>query len=130
MKDKKILRTSSFSDFGNHSDGETEIGRQMEIEITTRGVADKIVELYHELCPSQQRVRRLTHQRRRNISNRFKQYGRKIETFDVLFRKVEASDFLSARTGKRTKPFGLDWIIKPENMIKILEGYYENEDRI
>jgi hypothetical protein len=38
---------------------------------------------------------------------------------------VQDSDFLTGRTGKFTASF--DWIIKPANRQKILEGNYANK---
>lgn len=42
-----------------------------------------------------------------------------------LFKKVEASDFLTGRNGRWGK-CGLDWVLKPENLSKIMEGNYDN----
>lgn len=38
--------------------------------------------------------------------------------------RIQASDFLSGRSGKFTATF--DWVLEPKNIIKILEGNYEN----
>lgn len=42
-----------------------------------------------------------------------------------IFAKVEQSDFLTGRNGRWGK-CGLDWILKPENLCKIIEGNYDN----
>ena len=42
-----------------------------------------------------------------------------------VFARVEKSDFLSGRNGRWGK-CGIDWILKPENFSKIMEGNYDN----
>ncbi len=44
-------------------------------------------------------------------------------SFEEFFKRVEASDFLCGRTGGFRATF--DWILKPENMFKILSGNYD-----
>ena len=67
---------------------------------------------------------RLTNNRRTAIKNRWKEYG-DLEAFRTLFAKTEASDFLSGRNGKWTN-CNFDWLMKPSNMVKVLEGNYDN----
>ena len=83
-----------------------------------------IVDLFHELCPSLPKLMRLTNNRRTAIKNRWKEYG-DLEAFRTLFARAEASDFLSGRNGKWTN-CNFDWLMKPSNMIKVLEGNYDN----
>ncbi|HPT36628.1 MAG TPA: hypothetical protein PK309_08915 [Bacillota bacterium] len=83
-----------------------------------------IVDLFHELCPSLPKLMRLTNNRRTAIKNRWKEYG-DLEAFRTLFARAEASDFLSGRNGKWTN-CNFDWLIKPSNAVKVLEGTYDN----
>lgn len=46
-------------------------------------------------------------------------------TFEELFKRVQSSDFLSGKNGK-WYGCNFDWIIKPENLKKILSGAYDN----
>ena len=39
-----------------------------------------------------------------------------------LFKQIDESDFLSGRSGDWSATF--DWVMKPANMVKILEGNY------
>lgn len=41
-------------------------------------------------------------------------------------RRVEASDFLSGRNKKWTK-CNFDWLLKPDNFAKVMEGNYDND---
>ncbi|ABR48552.1 hypothetical protein Amet_2398 [Alkaliphilus metalliredigens QYMF] len=50
-----------------------------------------------------------------------------ITVFERLFAMAEASDFLSGRNGKWTN-CNFDWLLNEDNMIKTLEGSYENKE--
>lgn len=45
--------------------------------------------------------------------------------WDHVCKAVEASDFLSGRSGKWTN-CNIDWVMKPANFTKVLEGNYDN----
>lgn len=47
------------------------------------------------------------------------------EEFTPVFKKIEQSDFLTGRTGS-WHGCSLDWILKPANWQKIIEGNYDN----
>lgn len=82
-----------------------------------------IVASYNRICVSLPHVRDLTDQRRRAIKGAVKQVER-AGGFECLFRRVEASDFLSGRAGSWQA--GFDWILRPANLTKVLEGNYDN----
>ena len=50
--------------------------------------------------------------------------------FTAFFEKVENSDFLTGRNNRwsynGTKKAGFDWLLRPENVEKILSGRYDN----
>jgi len=85
-----------------------------------------IVDLYLEICPSLPRMRVLTEKRRQQIRARWKKYP-DIEIFREVFSKAELSDFLSGRSGKWTS-CNFDWLLNENNMVKVLEGNYDNRD--
>lgn len=84
-----------------------------------------VVDLFNSICISMPKVKNLSENRKRNIKNANKKLNGNFEDF---FRKVECSDFL---TGRSEKWHGccFDWILKPQNLIKIIEGNYDNEDK-
>lgn len=88
----------------------------------------KIVDLYHKLCPSLPRVKVLTNTRRRYIRSRWKEHP-DLAFWESFFNRVEQSDFLTGRAdyGNR-KPFiaDLEWLVRPNNFAKVLEGRYDN----
>lgn len=50
-----------------------------------------------------------------------------MDVWSDIFKKVSASDFLCGSSGKWRATF--DWVIKPDNAVKILEGTYDNKNR-
>lgn len=49
------------------------------------------------------------------------------EEMSPVFERIEKSDFLSGRNGKWSG-CSFDWILKPENWKKIIEGNYDNRE--
>lgn len=87
----------------------------------------KIRDLYNELCPSFPRIRSIEGKRKQAVSGRWNS-DPKIETFEELFEKAEASDFLSGRSGDKNKWATFDWLMTPTYFSKVLEGKYDNDD--
>jgi hypothetical protein len=67
---------------------------------------------------------KLTETRKKHIQARIKEHG--LETCIQALNKIKASDFLSGKNNQGWKP-NLDWIVNQSNMIKILEGAYDNK---
>lgn len=81
-----------------------------------------VVDAYHSICLDLPKIRTLTKQRRSAVKARISENG--MDTITEAFRKAQASDFL---TGKVTDfKASFDWIMKPSNFCKILEGNYDN----
>lgn len=78
----------------------------------------KILDLFAEICTSFPRPGKLTERRRQMI------YDADLEgvDYDALFKAAQSSKFLSTTQG-----IGFDWIMKPDNREKILEGNYKSE---
>lgn len=83
-----------------------------------------VVDLFNTIVPSMPKVKSLTATRKKNITLRLKDYG--MEKIVEVFHKAEASDFLCGRI-KEWKA-GFDWVMKPENFVKIMEGNYDNKE--
>ena len=83
-----------------------------------------IAESFNRICVSLPHVETITDQRRKAIRGAVKQVER-VGGFEYLFRRVEDSDFLTGRSGNWSR-CGFDWILKPANLTKILEGNYDN----
>lgn len=89
----------------------------------------KILETFHEKLPALPRTEKLTEKRRRYIKRLWVEDSLPdLENWINFFGYISQSDFLMGRSnpiGDR-KPFRatLEWITKPENYVKILEGNY------
>lgn len=94
--------------------------------LSAKARAEKIMDLYNETCKSLPQIAKLTETRIRSINARLKEYTE--EEIAEAFRKVEASPFLRGDTGRWKASF--DWIIKPANMQKILEGNYDDKQKM
>lgn len=81
-----------------------------------------VVDAYHSICLDLPKIRTLTKQRRSAVKARISENG--IDTITEAFRKAQASDFLTGKVNDFKASF--DWIMKPSNFCKILEGNYDN----
>jgi len=86
-------------------------------------IYESILEYYHGTCIELPKVIRITDKRKKRLDTIIKNEGKSVlkQVFDL----TAESDFLSGRSGEWIA--NLDWILKPENMIKILEGNYKNK---
>lgn len=94
-----------------------DVNTSAEVELQT------VVDLWNTTCSELSAVSKLTSVRRSQLRAIIKE---KISVFD-LFNRVTQSDFLMGRSSKWKATF--DWVIKPQNRIKIMEGNYANADR-
>jgi hypothetical protein len=83
------------------------------------------VNLYHDLCPKMAKVEKLTDLRKGFIRARFAEYG--IEKITTVLRFAGGSDFLNGHNDKAWRA-NLEWLMRPNNFIKVLEGNYKNKE--
>lgn len=84
-----------------------------------------VISEFNETCKSLVKVDKLTARRKQKLNDIAQSMG--IDKLLRCFMLVEESYFLSKRKGKWRATF--DWIIEPENMVKILEGCYSYEPK-
>jgi hypothetical protein len=94
----------------------------------------KIRELYHEMLPELMPMKIWNSTRRQHLQARWResQEFQSIDFWERLFAHIKKSDFLVGRKQRASpdKPAfkaDLDWIIRPQNFAKIIEGKYDNE---
>ena len=88
-------------------------------------VAD-VLEAYNRLCPSFPKALSLTPKRAESIHALFSD-GISLPEIEEAFRRAEQSDFLTGRAkGANWNRFDFDWFIQPANIIRLLEGKYDN----
>jgi len=87
---------------------------------------EKIRQAFIDLCPSlpaPKESAKWSGSRKRNVRARWKEYPA-IEFWEDYFSRVEESEFLSGRVTRWRADF--DWLMKPSNFEKVLEGKYSN----
>lgn len=84
-----------------------------------------IRELYNSVCGSYPRLAKLSEARKKAIAARFHS-GYTLEDFKKMFQKAEESDFLKGKNDRNWSA-DFDWMIRDANMVKILEGKYNDD---
>lgn len=87
----------------------------------------EIVNLYNQTCPSLPSVRAVSDTRRKLIRSRYHESG--LDEIKMVFEKAEASDFLTGRKHPYWTGCGFDWLMRPTNFLKVLEGNYDNKEQ-
>lgn len=111
-------------------DIELDIELEKEIEDKEPPVPyEEIKELYNSTCKSLSKIRSISSARKRHLKARWKQLAFDIDMFKEAFEAVEASNFCTGKNDRGWKA-DFDWLIKNDNnIIKVLEGKYDNENR-
>lgn len=90
----------------------------------------EIIALYHELLPTGTQVRVWNGTRAKHLQARWRESEKRqsLDWWRRFFNYVADSEFLTGRTPApaNRKPFlvGLDWLVKPDNFAKVIEGKY------
>ena len=87
---------------------------------------DQVIDAYTTICKSLPRVTKMTDKRRKMILARLKG-GFTIDDFKKAFQKAEASAFLRGETGRESFKPGIDWLLNESNLVKVLEGNYDDK---
>jgi len=84
---------------------------------------------WNQVCTDQRKCQKIGPARKRAIVARWKSGLQNIQQWRHLFKAVHASDYLNGRNQKNGRPswFSFDWVLKENNMQKILEGNYGND---
>ncbi len=87
---------------------------------------NEIVSLYHQFCPALPRVRDWTDIRQKALRQRWRESRerQRIEFWHDFFGKVSRSPFLCG-VNDRSWTADIDWLLKPANFQKVIEGKYE-----
>ena len=91
----------------------------------------EIVALYHDCLPELRRVREWNPTRQKLLARRWAESPERqaVEWWRGFFGYVRRSPFLMGRTtGRDGRPFDcdLEWLIRPTNFAKVVEGKYED----
>lgn len=88
----------------------------------------KIVDLYHECLDSLPTVRMLTSARRKALRSRIREDAKRKdpEWWRGYFEYAASIPFLAGKGESDWKP-NFDWLINETNMVKVIEGKYQND---
>lgn len=130
---QKLNRGSAETELGGSS--ETAPGGSAETEHNNKELDNKsninkdivkeVIGLYHSICVSFPTIRAISEARRKAILSRLKKYS--LDDFKTVFENAEASSFLKGADGGWKASF--DWLIKEDNMLKVLEGNYADKPK-
>lgn len=92
----------------------------------------EIIDLYHRLLPTARQVREWTPARAQALRARWREKPKRqnLGWWEKFFGYVAESDFLTGKVhtpGRKPFELSLDWLVKAENMAKVIEGAYQNE---
>ena len=80
--------------------------------------------MYNDICISFPKATKLSDTRKKSIKARLNSYN--YDDFEKLFKKAQASDFLKGKNSRDWQA-NFDWLIKDNNMAKVLDGNYDNK---
>lgn len=84
----------------------------------------QIVDKYNEICVSFPKVIKISSNRKEAISARLNVYS--VDEIIRAFEKAEESNFLKGSNDRNWKA-DFDWIMSDRNIVKVLEGKYDND---
>lgn len=92
---------------------------------------DEIIALYHKILPANPRVKVWSDTRKGYLRSRWREDESRqdLSWWERFFTYISQSAFLTGRVDQsQRKPFiaDLEWIVKPSNFVKIIEGKYES----
>ena len=93
---------------------------------TDRTDYQAVLDAFHASCPSLPKVLKLSDSRKKAIKARLNDFG--LDDIKRAFALTEQSDFLKG-TNANGWQAGFDWLMKPANLTKVLEGNYENKHK-
>jgi len=97
--------------------------KERDREIDKEEIYREITENYKIHCPNMPVIKILTDQRKKTINARLKEHS--MEIINQVLEIAGRSDFLNGKNDKKWKA-NFDWIMKPLNFVKIMEGNYNN----
>lgn len=105
---------------------------------TSRQTADncphqQIIDLYHQTLPTGRQVREWTPARQAALRSRWRENPKRqtLDWWGRYFAYCAQSKFLTGQThsqGRRPFELSLDWLVKSENMAKVIEGAYHEAE--
>lgn len=134
------LRSENLDPTGLVASAEADAPQNTVVRLPDRRIpcpADRLLEAFHAECPTLPRVMKLNDKRKTHLTARWREVDADskfqsaddgIEIFTGIFKRVNASDFLSGRAKDWHATF--DWLTDSStNFLKVCEGHYDNDRR-
>lgn len=103
----------------------TEVDEPLQPELPAVSCQD-IVDLYHAICISYPKIRKITNARKKAIKARLREYSK--DDIKAAFEKAEASSFMKGNNSRNWSA-SFDWMMDGNHLPKILEGNYDNKGK-
>jgi len=101
------------------------VNDNVNVNVIDNNTYVEIQRIYNDVCLSLPKIQKLSQTRKNKIKGFLK--DNTLQDLGDLFKKVQASDFLTGRKTEWSADF--DWIMKPANTLKIQEGNYDNKQK-
>lgn len=88
--------------------------------------SEEAIKIFNDVCRNLPKVEKITPQRKEAINSIIKEHG--LETVGKAIQMVADSEFLNGKSESGWKA-SFDWIFKPTNFNKIIEGNYSNKNQ-
>ena len=107
---------------------EKEIKKDKELEIDTdkQSLCDDVKDMFNSIAVDLPKVRGISEARKKAINARVKEHG--IDLVRDAFVIAQESEFLTGKNNDGWKA-SFDWIMNPNNFIKVIEGNYNNNEK-
>lgn len=126
---KTNSKTNSKTNVSSVDKNKIRIDKDKEIEKEKEEIkeekARQIADLFNFLCPSFSKVKVLSDSMKEDISESLLKFSE--SDISTAFEKAEKSSFLKGDNERKWKA-SFDWLIKAENIAKILNGNYDNNE--
>jgi len=107
--------------------GDSDFALESPVKHPPKCPYDKIIRLYHLNCPTLPHVKSVPEHRKTAIRSRWRDNPKyqDLTQWERFFKYVDGNDFLRGdRTDFRAN---LDWLMRPRNFVKVIEGNYDRE---
>lgn len=125
----EMSRDTIVTNLGSHAtDIDKEEDKDKERDKTDSKISYQLIaDTFNKICKSFDKVERISDSRKEDIDAACKKFG--FEQIRTAFAKAETSKFLKGEESKGDYKFkaNFNWIIKEQNLKKILEGKFDNE---
>ena len=94
--------------------------------LISKEIVKEVIDLYHSICVSYPKIRAVSQARKQAILARMESHS--LDDFRTVFENAESSSFMKGNNDRNWSAT-FDWMMKPDNFIKVLEGNYADKTK-